>query len=175
MANMFLSEPIFHRNFKDQILLIHLSVCCCCDWLKSSGPVYVPFLLALATACPDKHAWLYLQNRLPQRLPPNLNDSWDPPYFQKSSLIRGIHLRNPPNRHIAYRFFSLVIPIAFCLSAWWKVMPWERILSFLASLITNKRVEYIRVSSDGFRSMIGRNFTDADLYTVAVCNVTTPT
>ena len=40
-------------------------------------------------------------------------------------------------------------------------MQGEGILSFLASSITNKRVEYIHVSSDGFKSMIGRNFTDA--------------
>ena len=34
-------------------------------------------------------------------------------------------------------------------------MQGEGILSFLASSITNKTVEYIHVSSDGFKSMIG--------------------
>ena len=49
-------------------------------------------------------------------------------------------------------------------------MQGERILSFLASSIKSKRVEYIHVSSDGFKSMIGRNFTDDDSYTVVVCD-----
>jgi len=68
-------------------------------------------------------------------------------------------------------FLTLIIPKAFCHNGWSNVMQGTGILDFLASSMTNRRVEYMQFSSDEFKSIIGRNFTEATSYTVEDCDV----